>query len=358
MKHINVVAAIIRDGDRIFATQRGYGEYKDFWEFPGGKIEEGETPETALKREIMEELDTEIDVGTFLCTVDYDYPAFHITLHCYFCSVISGNLTLKEHESARWLSLSDLDTVNWLPADLEVIKKSTEVDDNPLTTSEVVFIRQINDGLRAKLEYQSIVTGMLYVELDYFANPGDKYVLHNRSGNVLEIPVAPSGLADLAKKVEDTILEVAEIDFKEMAANLNKLIVNANSKVEQLDAAAINKKLNLTLDNLQKISGDERIMQTLDNLNKLLSDGDIFIKDANSSIKQVSKDASLAMGKFAGVLDELDAIVSPNSPFRYELSLLMKSFGDAAISVKALADYIERNPNSLLIGKPTKNKQE
>lgn len=244
----------------------------------------------------------------------------------------------------------------YLSIDLEVIKKSTEVDDNPLTTSEVVFIRQINDGLRAKLEYQSIVTGMLYVELDYFANPGDKYTLHNRSGNMLEIPVAPSGLADLAKKVEDTILEVAEIDFKEMAANLNKLIVNANSKVEQLDAAAINKKLNLTLDNLQKISGDERIMQTLDNLNKLLSDGDIFIKDANSSIKQVSKDASLAMGKFAGVLDELDAIVSPNSPFRYELSLLMKSFGDAAISVKALADYIERNPNSLLIGKPTKNK--
>ena len=122
MKHINVVAAIVRDGDRIFATQRGYGEYKDYWEFPGGKIEEGETPEAALKREIMEELDTEIDVGPFLCTVDYDYPAFHITLHCYFCSVISGSLTLKEHESARWLSPSDLDTVNWLPADLEVIK--------------------------------------------------------------------------------------------------------------------------------------------------------------------------------------------------------------------------------------------
>ena len=121
MKHINVVAAIIRDGDRIFATQRGYGEYKDFWEFPGGKIEEGETPETALKREIMEELDTEIDVGTFLCTVDYDYPAFHITLHCYFCSVISGSLTLKEHESARWLSAQELNAVDWLPADVQIL---------------------------------------------------------------------------------------------------------------------------------------------------------------------------------------------------------------------------------------------
>lgn len=243
----------------------------------------------------------------------------------------------------------------YLSMDLDIIKRSTDMDDGSMKPTEAIFIRQINDGLRAKLEYQSIVTGMLYVELDYFANPGDKYFLHNRSGSMLEIPVAPSGLADLAKKVEDTILEIAEIDFKEMAGNLNKLIVNANEKVEQIDTAGISSKLNSTLDNLQKISGDERIMQTLDNLNKLLNDGDIFIKDVNSSVKQVSKDASLAMGKFADVLEELDAIVSPNSPFRYELSLLMKSFGDAAISVKALADYIERNPNSLLIGKPTKN---
>ncbi|MCH3941725.1 MAG: (deoxy)nucleoside triphosphate pyrophosphohydrolase [Bacteroidales bacterium] len=123
MKRIEVVAALIRDGDKIFATQRGYGEYKDFWEFPGGKIEPGETPEVALKREIKEELATEIDVNEYVGTVDYDYPDFHITLLLYLCSMVSGSLELLEHESAKWLLASELDTVSWLPADLEIIPK-------------------------------------------------------------------------------------------------------------------------------------------------------------------------------------------------------------------------------------------
>ncbi len=123
LKRIEVVAALIRDGDKIFATQRGYGEYKDFWEFPGGKIEPGETPEAALKREIKEELATEIDVNEYVGTVDYDYPDFHITLLLYLCSMVSGNLELLEHESAKWLLASELDTVSWLPADLEIIPK-------------------------------------------------------------------------------------------------------------------------------------------------------------------------------------------------------------------------------------------
>lgn len=123
LKRIEVVAALIRDGDKIFATQRGYGEYKDFWEFPGGKIEPCETPEAALKREIKEELATEIDVNEYVGTVDYDYPDFHITLLLYLCSMVSGNLELLEHESAKWLLASELDTVSWLPADLEIIPK-------------------------------------------------------------------------------------------------------------------------------------------------------------------------------------------------------------------------------------------
>ena len=123
LKRIEVVAALIREGDKILATQRGYGEYKDFWEFPGGKIEHGETPEAALKREIKEELATEIDVNEYVGTVDYDYPDFHITLLLYLCSMVSGNLELLEHESAKWLLASELDTVSWLPADLEIIPK-------------------------------------------------------------------------------------------------------------------------------------------------------------------------------------------------------------------------------------------
>ena len=117
-----MVAAIIREDGRIFATQRGYGPYKDGWEFPGGKIESGETPEQALVREIREELDTEITVGEKLTQVEYDYPEFHLSMGCYLCAVRSGSLTLKEHESARWLRADELDQVAWLPADLSVIE--------------------------------------------------------------------------------------------------------------------------------------------------------------------------------------------------------------------------------------------
>ncbi len=122
-KHIEVVAAIITDHDRIFATQRGYGEFKDGWEFPGGKMEAGETPEQALKREIREELDTEINVGELFDTVEYDYPDFHLTMHCYLCTVRSGELVLKEHEAAKWLTRDALDSVDWLPADEGLIAK-------------------------------------------------------------------------------------------------------------------------------------------------------------------------------------------------------------------------------------------
>ena len=147
MKQIEVVAAIIRKavieqgqsdacinsaereqarseikGDRIFATQRGYGEWKDWWEFPGGKMEAGETPEEALVREIREELSAEISVDEFLCTVEYDYPQFHLTMHCYLCSLIGEALHLNEHEAAKWLTKNELDSVKWLPADLEVVQ--------------------------------------------------------------------------------------------------------------------------------------------------------------------------------------------------------------------------------------------
>ena len=121
MKHIEVVAGIIKDGDKIFATQRGYGEFKDGWEFPGGKMEPGETPQQALARELKEELAIDVNVGDFLCTIDYDYPTFHLTMHCFYCSVIGGELTLLEHEAAKWLKTTELHSVNWLPADVEVV---------------------------------------------------------------------------------------------------------------------------------------------------------------------------------------------------------------------------------------------
>ena len=127
MKTIRVVAAVIKaekNGEPIiFATQRGYGEFKDGWEFPGGKIQEGETPQQALKREIMEELDTEIEVGELIDTIEYDYPEFHLSMDCFWCSIVKGDLVLKEHEAAKWLTKESLDEVDWLPADKDLIEK-------------------------------------------------------------------------------------------------------------------------------------------------------------------------------------------------------------------------------------------
>jgi len=126
MKTIRVVAAVIKaEKNRepiIFATQRGYGEFKDGWEFPGGKIQGGETPQQALKREIMEELDTEIEVGELIRTIEYDYPEFHLSMDCFWCSIVKGDLVLKEHEAARWLTKESLDDVDWLPADKDLIE--------------------------------------------------------------------------------------------------------------------------------------------------------------------------------------------------------------------------------------------
>lgn len=126
VKTIRVVAAIIMDHGKVFATQRGYGEFKDGWEFPGGKIEPDEAPEEAMIREIKEELDTEIEVIELLDTVEYDYPKFHLSMDCFVCHIKSGNLVLKEHEAAAWLTKDTLDSVDWLPADQGLIPKIRE----------------------------------------------------------------------------------------------------------------------------------------------------------------------------------------------------------------------------------------
>lgn len=127
MKTIKVVAAVIKRNNKIFVTQRGYGEFKDGWEFPGGKVEKGETKEEALIREIKEELDTVIKVDSYLDTIEYDYPDFHLSMDCFVCSIVEGNLVLKEHEDSKWIKKEEIDTLNWLPADLVIIDKVKEM---------------------------------------------------------------------------------------------------------------------------------------------------------------------------------------------------------------------------------------
>ena len=153
MKRIEVVAAIIHDSEgRIFATQRGYGEWKDWWEFPGGKMEVGETPKEALKREIWEELETRIVVERLAETVEWDYPQFHLTMHCYLCHVESGHLELKEHEAAKWLAADELESVNWLPADWEVLRK---LDEPP--EEETLMAAECTDGNYIHINETSII---------------------------------------------------------------------------------------------------------------------------------------------------------------------------------------------------------
>lgn len=123
MRNIEVAAAIIINDNKLLATQRGYGDYKDWWEFPGGKLEPGETGEEALAREIGEELKAEVQVGRLFCTVEHDYPKFHMKMYCYLCELVSDSITLIEHEAARWLAADELDSVKWLPSDVAIVEK-------------------------------------------------------------------------------------------------------------------------------------------------------------------------------------------------------------------------------------------
>ena len=160
MKTANVVAAIIRDGDKVFATQRGYGDYKDGWEFPGGKIEPGETPQQALVREIKEELDTDIAVGDCLTTVEYDYPAFHLSMQCFWCKIVDGKPVLKEHEAARWLDAHHIDSVDWLPADLTIIEL---IKDKPFD-KRFLIIKSWNEWAEGNYLEPDLKYGRQYLE--------------------------------------------------------------------------------------------------------------------------------------------------------------------------------------------------
>lgn len=241
-----------------------------------------------------------------------------------------------------------------MSVDLDAVKRKVSLSSGAPGDTE--FIRQVEEGLRAQLAFQSIVTGMLYVELDYFAAPGEPYKLYGKHG-IHEIPVSPSGLSDLAKKVESMMVEVSEIDFKGISANLNTLLVNVNAKVEALDTVQINEKVLAALDNVNTLAGDPELAKAAENMNLLLQESRGFVASTGATVNAVGVDARAAISKLNGILSNLDAVMAPTSPFRYEFSLLMKNLSDTSLSIKALADYIERNPSSIITGKPVKSKE-
>ncbi len=213
-----------------------------------------------------------------------------------------------------------------------------------------LFYKQVEEGLRAQLAYQSIVTGMLYVELDYFANPGDSYKTYNRKG-VPEIPISSSVFADIAKKLNDTLVSVSEINFKEIGGNLNALLVTSNSKIAALDTKQINDKLIATLSNFEHLTSDDEVKNAVKNMNLLLEETRTFVASANKTMETLGGDVHTTVGKLNDTLGSVDAMLAPTSPFRRETSTLMRNLKETSISIKSLADYLERNPSSLLTGR-------
>ncbi len=219
--------------------------------------------------------------------------------------------------------------------------------------------QQIADGLRAKLHYQSIVTGMLYIELDFLAEPGEQYSLRYRGGrNVTEIPSAKSGLAELVKSVTKTLEQVSKIDFKSIGDNAEQLLVNLNGITSDPNTKVAPKKLNDLLDNSNKLIANvntfvtsPEVNEARQNVNLLLKDASVFLRSTQSEIAGLSATGRETFKNLDDVLRNVNTIVAPQSPLRYELAVLIRTLNDSLNSISNLTDYIERNPSSLLTGK-------
>jgi len=218
--------------------------------------------------------------------------------------------------------------------------------------------KQIEEGLRAKLNYQSIVTGMLYIELDYFAAPHEPYKLQHTSPDYKEVPVIKSGLSEMGKTLEKVLNNILEIDFSQIANNANALLLNLNEKVVQIDAGTINRSVIKTLSDLDRVVNDPSIPAALDNIETLLAESREFLDSTGKEIKGLSASADSAIKQMDKVMFNINTIIAPQSPFRYELAVTLKNLSDTLLSVKNLTDYLERNPGALLRGKADEQQKE
>ena len=210
---------------------------------------------------------------------------------------------------------------------------------------------QIAEGLRAKLNYQSIVTGMLYIELDFIADKGEKYDLKYGGTRFKEIPTAKSGLSELAKGFEKTMADVAKIDFAAIGQNVHSAIVKVNEKLDGIDAKAISDSAVSALKGVDELARNKDVAGSIKKLDALLSDSDALVNDARAELKKFSASGTSIMALLDEVLRHVNSVVAPQSPFRYQIAVLLKTMNESMSYISNFTDYLQRNPNSLLRGK-------
>ncbi len=210
---------------------------------------------------------------------------------------------------------------------------------------------QIAEGLRAKLNYQSIVTGMLYIELDFIADKGEKYDLKYGGTRFKEIPAAKSGLSELAKGFEKTMADVAKIDFAAIGQNVHSAIVKVNEKLDGIDAKAISDSAVSALKGVDELARNKDVAESIKKLDALLSDSDALVNDARAELKKFSASGTSIMARLDEVLRNVNSVVAPQSPFRYQIAVLLKTMNESMSYISNFTDYLQRNPNSLLRGK-------
>ncbi len=210
---------------------------------------------------------------------------------------------------------------------------------------------QIAEGLRAKLNYQSIVTGMLYIELDFIADKGEKYDLKYGGTRFKEIPTAKSGLSELAKGFEKTMADVAKIDFAAIGQNVHSAIVKVNEKLDGIDAKAISDSAVSALKGVDELARNKDVAESIKKLDALLSDSDALVNDARAELKKFSASGTSIMARLDEVLRNVNSVVAPQSPFRYQIAVLLKTMNESMSYISNFTDYLQRNPNSLLRGK-------
>lgn len=250
------------------------------------------------------------------------------------------------------VNVSDKDPVNSAIAVFISISPDLLMLKNGSYSSVSDFLKEQRDqGMRAELNFQSAVTGMLYIELDYDAKKGDSYTLYGLNSDVVEIPIQDSALGEVARKIEGMITNISEIDFKQTFANIDNLLNTVNKKLNDLDSEQINARTLALLENLDKTLREGNIPGTLRHLDNLLVDTQTFLAGTSKNLNNFDSNIEQTLLRVNELLESADTFISPNSSFRYELSVLLKNIGDASMSIKVLADFIERNPNAIITGK-------